>query len=114
MKKLTISLLSILAVASLSLPSFASNMSQREGGSDRTTNNTAIEIPFLTEHTFMTESSDDRQFQDRGVAVENPSLTEHYGVAPAWDDRQGRDYRFNTQEERMGNPSLRAINDNVE
>jgi hypothetical protein len=113
MKKLTVSLLATLAVALLSSPSFAAN--DKDGMSVSENPTLAMtEGSFLIDQYGVAPAFNDRQIKDRKEAIENPFLYEHLSVAPAWDDRQIKDNPLKAQGERMENPSLIGIFDNVE
>ena len=70
-----------------------------------------LAVALLSSPSFAANAND----KDGMAVSENPTLIEHsfltdqYGVAPAWNDRQ-----IKVREERLENPTLRAINDNVE
>ncbi len=134
MRRLTVSLMTILAFAMVSLSAFAATQN------DADTNNRGILLnPTLVggegsgifpayqssdEHYGLAPAWGDRERSAAEVRLENPTLVggdgsgifpanqssdAHYGLAPAWGDREGR-----AAEVRMDNPSLQGVFENVE
>jgi hypothetical protein len=120
MKKLTVLFMAVIAVTLLSLPAFAANQMDRNGMSSGTAAGGVITDRQLHGLNVVNQDGQvigqieavnrDSNAGSKIISVTFKGLDEsHYGLAPAWKNRD-----TNTEEMRLGNPSLSAIYDNVE
>lgn len=90
MRRLTVSLITILAFATVSLSAFAANRNDVDSRG-------VLLNPTLVGG------------EGSGIFPVNQGSDAHYGLAPSWGDREGR-----AVEVRMDNPSLQGVFENVE
>jgi hypothetical protein len=128
MKRITVSLMAILAVALLGSPAFAANQMERQSmSSNWSASGDVVQNPMLTdtEGAGAFPAQENRQAFNRGERLLNPMLTdtegagafpmrnhsvdENYGIAPAWGDRQG-----STAELKLEDPRLQGVFENYE
>ena len=133
MRRLTVSLMTILAFSVLSMSAFAANQNDDIGIRGILINPTLVggdgsgafqSNQNSDEHYGLAPAWGDREGSVAEGKMENPTLAqgdgrgafqsdqnsdEHYGLAPAWGDREGR-----AAEVRMENPTLHGVFENVE
>lgn len=120
MKKMTISLMTILAVAFLSLPAFAANQTKAVWQNPMLTDTTGI-AAFPTGNESSGRANIQRDVWQNPMLIDttgigayptiNQGSDEHYGIAPAWEGREADSSGMKIKNYRAY--ELPGINDNT-